>query len=189
MKTGVLNSSYSATLNQEAPPNGYSLRMIDFLNFTFTTVLCQKTNLSWIEVCSVKLPHKILKSVAVPVHHPPWQREDCMNPPKLSLLHGDFSSIHRTSIKVSSLSLPGIICRKIICKQRTRKDGCNRCHLQTKVNVNSWSHNSHLSTPPHILSQIPFGSSSLYLLQLLAANFYAVLFPNIDFGNNIHLSD
>lgn len=74
MKTGVLNSSYSATLNQEAPPNGYSLRMIDFLNFTFTTALCQKTNLSWIEVCSVKLPHKILKSVAVPVHLPPWQR-------------------------------------------------------------------------------------------------------------------
>lgn len=58
---GLLNSSCKAILNQEAPPNGYSLRVMEFLNFIFTTVFCQATQyLLCIEAQSGKLPCRIL---------------------------------------------------------------------------------------------------------------------------------
>lgn len=42
MKNGFLNSSCKAILNQEAPPNGYSLRVMEFLNFIFSTVFVRQ---------------------------------------------------------------------------------------------------------------------------------------------------
>jgi len=46
MKKGLLNSSCRATLKQEAPLNGYFLRVTDLLDFIFTTVFCQTYYLS-----------------------------------------------------------------------------------------------------------------------------------------------